>query len=266
MTKNTGHSSDSKVDAFDKRAQKLSKDRISLYNDASEHYPYVREKERQIVVDQLRLSPNQDICDAGAGGAYLSEGIEKALNGKCNITCIENSRNYFDTIPARYNKFLSSLNRIELPDSTFDRIGVLAGLHHMEYKADFFGEAYRMLRTSGRLVVADVQSDTPPAYFLNGPVDKFNPIGHDGRFFNKGEMSDLCRAAGFSQVGEMLCQFDWEFPDRQTLVEYCKALFGMARASLDEVEAAVNEYLEVYNTTQGVALGWSLVTVCADKA
>ncbi len=166
-------------DSFDRRAEKYTRNRIDLYNDAIRRLPHAREKERQLVIDQLRLACGQDICDVGAGGGYLSEGIDEALNGECRISCIENSQHFLDSIPDKYEKVLSSLNRVQLADGSFDRIAALAGLHHLEHKQDFFHEAYRLLKQTGRLVVADVLADSPQARFLNGPVDQFTDIGHD---------------------------------------------------------------------------------------
>ena len=44
-------------DRFDKRAAKYTRPRIALYNEAGSFLPHAREKERQLVIDQLRLSP-----------------------------------------------------------------------------------------------------------------------------------------------------------------------------------------------------------------
>lgn len=253
-------------DSFDKRAAKYTEERISSYNDATHFLPHAREKERQLVIDQLRLAPGHDICDVGAGGGYLSEGIDEALDGACNIVCVENSQHFLDSVPDRFQKVLSSLNKIPLPDSSFDRLAVLAGLHHLQRKEDFFSEAFRLLKNTGRMVIADVLADSPPARFLNGPVDQFTDIGHDGMFFERGDLTALSREAGFSRVGEMVCHFDWEFPDRRAMVQYCKSLFRMTKASLDEVDTAIRDHLEVRSTVQGVCLNWSLITVCADKS
>lgn len=252
-------------DRFDERASKYSRARIGLYNKATSFLPHAREKERQLVIDQLRLLPGLAVCDVGAGGGYLSEGIERATDGKCRIVCIENSRHFLDSIPGRFEKHLFSLNDIHLPDRSLDRIASLAGLHHLERKQDFFREAYRLLEEGGRLVVADVLAHTPPAEFLNGPVDRFTDIGHDGMFFERGELTDLCLDSGFTTVGEMYCQYTWDFPDHKSMRHYCSALFRMTKATLDEVDSAIRDHLEIIRTSRGVHLVWSLVTVCADK-
>jgi cyclopropane fatty-acyl-phospholipid synthase-like methyltransferase len=253
-------------DRFDERASKYTRARIELYNKATSILPHAREKERQLVIDQLRLSPGLTVCDVGAGGGYLSEGIEGATNGNCRIVCIENSQHFLDSIPGRFEKHLFSLHDIHLPDRSFDRIASLAGLHHLERKRDFFREAYRLLGEGGRLVVADVLAHTPPAEFLNGPVDRYTDIGHDGMFFERGELMDLCLDSGFSSVGEMYCQYTWDFPDHESMRSYCQTLFRMTKATPEEVDTAIRDHLEIIRTSRGVHLAWSLLTVSADKA
>jgi SAM-dependent methyltransferase len=253
------------VDRFDLRAQAYSPERVGQYNDAIRLFPLARAKERQLVIDRLDLRPGLVIVDAGAGGGYLSEGIFATLAGNCRIVCVENSQSYIDTIDARFETSLSSLSQIGLADCMADRVACLAGLHHQERKFDFFREAARILRPGGKLVVADVLADSPPARFLNVSVDRYTELGHDGMFTRLGEFSQMMHDAGLVDIHEQHEQFTWDLPDLPSLVLFCKMLFRMGRATVQQVKTELDRFLDITLSSAGAHLHWSLVCASGCK-
>ena len=253
-------------DRFDDRAQSYTPQRVGLFNDANRANPEVRETERQLLISRLDLAPGMVVCDVDAGGGYLAEGIDRALGGDVRVICVENSKSFLDSIDGRFDKVLSSLGQIELPSDSADRVCSLAGLHHQEHKAQFFAEAFRILKPAGRLVVADVLAGTPPAQFLNDSVDRFTDIGHDGMFVDRDEFRILLADAGFEQAEEQYEQFTWNISSRDHLVSFCRTLFRMNGASQAEVAAEIDRHLEVSESATGVHLHWSLIYAAGVRA
>ena len=246
-------------DAFDQRAAGFDVERISQYNHASAAYPAARETERRLLIDLLDVHHGQRICDITAGGGYLADGIHARLGGQCHICCVENSAHFSQSLPDRYERVHCSLSEITIESSSIDRVACLAGLHHQEDKQQFFNEAFRILRDGGKIGVGDVLSGSAPAQFLNIEVDRWSDLGHDGLFFEPGELTHLMQTAGFIDVIEQVHHYTWDLPNHAELIWFCKILFGMTKAELSDVEASINRYVPAERTTGIARMTWCLV-------
>jgi len=256
-------SSSRSSDPFDNRAAGYSAARVREFNEANERYPRARETERRLLIDLLDLSPGLRVCDVSAGGGYLSDGIRERLAGDCRIICLENSPEFCRSVPLRYQRVLSSLRDIALRDSSVDRVACLAGLHHQMDKERFFLEAHRILQPGGRIAVGDVLVGSAAARFLNEAVDRWSDLGHDGMFLVPGQLTVLLEEAGFAEIREELQDYTWSLPDFGELVWFCKTLFRMTRAGLDEVASELRRYLSIDVDGAGAHLHWSLVYATA---
>jgi len=103
-----------------------------------------------------------------------------------------------------------------------------------------------------------VQADTDVAAFLNTFVDAWTPGGHDGIFLQPGELSESLATAGFEPMSEELRQVPWEFPDEATMAMFCRTLFGLTKATVEQVHAGMKDYLRVEATATGVRFLWRL--------
>jgi hypothetical protein len=138
-------------------------------------------------------------------------------------------------------------------------------MHHVKDKARSLREFQRVLAPSGIAVIADVEEGTDTAGFLNGFVDRFNSMGHDGRFLN-GDFYQSTGASGFRLREVRRPSIHWNFDNRDEMAAFCTQLFGLDLAKMADVQAGIEEYLGCEDTREGVALNWQLSYAILDKA
>lgn len=235
------------------------------YNQAAKIHPRARDLERRILIDLLQIESHHLICDAPAGGGYLADGLCPLVQRTDQIICVEPSATFAAGVDPAYVTHVAPLDRLPLPDSTVDRVGSLAGLHHLGNKSAFVHEAHRILKPGGRIAFGDVLDGTPAARFLNGAVDRYTTTGHRGVFLRPGECQALLRAAGFQSARVVHRRYCWNFDSEEQMVRYCHSLFGMVRASYEEVRAALVESFDIRHDPDKVRLPWSLVYAAGVK-
>lgn len=235
------------------------------YNNASSIAPNAREEERAILIAMLRAGPDDVVCDVPSGGGYVADGIRPLLKDPRQIVCVEPSPVFAKGLDPAYRVHVGPIDRWPLADASVDRVASLAGLHHLDSKASLFHEAARALRPGGRMAVGDAMDATPVARFLNGAVDRYTTTGHDGRFLQPGELERLLKGAGFVDVVEVHRRYHWRFESAGQMARYCRALFGMVKASEDEVRFALEADFAVEKNGSGVMLPWSLSYASARK-
>jgi SAM-dependent methyltransferase len=158
--------------------------------------------------------------------------------------------------------------QVPLPiiDESVDRVGSMVGMHHLIDKLAFVRECARVLRPGGRVALSEVIVDSAVARFLNGAVHRFATNGHRGAFVRAGELCELLTAAGCVDVREERCDLHWVFPSTTEMVTFCYGLFGLSRASKEQVHDALFEYFDVQISDDGVRLPWTLVYSVGTKS
>ena len=250
MSSETTNTNPDYVDIFEARGD--------LYNEAAEIAPHAREIERQMLIDLLDIQPDDVVCDAPAGGGYLADSIGALVADPTQVVCVEPSVTFAQKIDPTFTSHVAPLDALPLDDGSMDRVGSLAGLHHLRDKATFFAEAFRVLKPGGLVAIADVVVGTPSAEFLNGAVDRYTSTGHRGEFLNENECATLLSAVGFEQVAEEHRKFHWEFGSMDELVTYCKVLFGMVEATEEQVREEILAVFPVEKDGDLTRLPWSL--------
>lgn len=242
-----------------KQYEEIFNERGAMYNKAMKLCPDARGKERDELIKRLQLQDDLLLCDIPAGGGFVADGICKLNNGNVDIVNIEPSLIFARGISLHHNSIVGRVELIPLASNSVDRVISLAGLHHIPDKQLLFNEVARILKPDGLFVVADVQDDTSPARFLNDAVNRLTETGHEGIFLEAGELTQRLTDAGFVNIREELVNYTWDFPNHETLVQYCLELFGMVRATLEQVDEEIQSALKVVIKEDSAHLEWCLV-------
>lgn len=238
--------------------------RGDAYHEAMTRWPAAREDELTLLLRSLRPQRGEVLVDAPAGGGYLAGWLPPGVR----YVAVETAPPFFARCPedAHRRRVLCPLSKLALPDASADVATSLAGLHHEPDVDAVLAELVRVLRPGGRLAVADVQLESPPARFLNGFVDAHSQLGHDGAFFDETLADRLCEA-GLHDVTLSPVPLRWRFPDASSMIAFLRLLFGVDRATDAEIGAAIEELLGTEPLPAGgVALRWELLTATGRKA
>ncbi|MFH2201690.1 MAG: methyltransferase domain-containing protein [Elusimicrobiota bacterium] len=111
-----------------------------------------------------RLGPGLDLLDVGFGFAdqdmFWAEkfGLRKIVGLNITASQVHKARERVRErgLADRIELLRGSATEMPMPDGTFDRVTALETAFHYNTRADFFREAYRVLRRGGRLATADV--------------------------------------------------------------------------------------------------------------
>jgi SAM-dependent methyltransferase len=92
--------------------------------------------------------------------------------------------------------------RLLVRDDVLDSVLLAYGTHHIprQDRPAVVAEAYRVLKSGGRLVLHDFDENSSVARWFADVVDRYSPAGHRYEHFTPGEMEGYFVGAGFADV------------------------------------------------------------------
>jgi SAM-dependent methyltransferase len=232
--------------------------RGAAYHGAMAACPHARDAEFLAVLEPLAGRAGL-LCDMPSGGGYLAAYLPRGMG----YVGVDPSDDFIHACPEGVDRIKAAIAQVPLGDGSVDFIVSLAALHHEPDPPAVFREMRRLLKPGGRVVIADAAVDTPPARFLNGFVNKNNPMGHDGHFLDD-QTAGLIEATGFAIVDDALVDMPWVFDSLAEAGEFCRQLFWMP--ALDAGAVADAMYREIgFEVIDGRPhLRWALRRIVCD--
>jgi SAM-dependent methyltransferase len=235
------------------------------YNRAESISPTARQEELDTLLRHAAMFSEATVVDIPAGGGAVARRIEQLGLPHHAIVCVEPSEIFAAAIPGHLRVLHNPLHEIALADHSVDLILSLAGLHHIIDRRPVYREWFRVLKPKGQLVVADVLEGTPTARFLNGFVHEHCHTGHEGAFIRANEFTECLAEAGFRTASDALRDVPWRFADRSQLGRFCRTLFKVDKATVEEVVKGVATYIGISGNDNGVSMEWQLQYASAFK-
>lgn len=217
-----------------------------LYHQAMLEQPEARACEFERLFDLAPLR-GDTVLDAPAGGGYLG----RRVAGRARVTPVEFTHGFSPTIPV-----VDMASDWDL--GQFDRVVCLAALHHIPDQPAFTRRLMRHVRPGGMLHLADVRAGSPLTAFLDEFVGRFNGTGHEGRYLDTA--AQWLRSLGIiRRADEVACP--WHFRTVDELLVFCMRLFGLLDCPQAALREALESFVGIRTTPQGVALDWRLAYV-----
>jgi SAM-dependent methyltransferase len=229
------------------------------YHQAMAASPRARDAEFHAVLEPLDMQPSALLCDLPSGGGYLAEFLPSGVG----YVGVDPSHDFIDACPPGLKRVQADVTNVPLDNGSVDAIVSLAALHHEPDLAAVFREMRRLLKTGGRAVIADVAANTTPAVFLNGFVDRNNPMGHEGHFLDE-RLPGLLEGARFVIADDRLIETPWRFDSLQEAGEFCRKLFYMPSLDAAAVADAMEREIGLELTGEKPRVRWMLRRVVCD--
>ncbi len=230
------------------------------YHEAMRRHPQARREEFANVIRLADIGTGQQVCDVPSGGSYLADFI---TTPDVSVVSVETSE-VFAVSGAQPAIICEDLTRLPFESASFDRVVSLAGLHHVDDRGSFYREIARVLKPGGLLCAADVPAGSSVDEFLNGFVDRHNPMGHRGVFFSDSEPG-LIRDAPLSVTGDERLPYSWHFGSLEEMVDFCRGLFGIDLASDPEIDEGIGQTVGYEVDGSGCRMNWELRFITARK-
>lgn len=242
--------------------EEIFEKRGHLYHKAMTLYSQARREEFNNMIEIANIRVGDLICDIPSGGGYL----KNFMNKKVEIVSIETSRAFAKLCRDNGNSDVLHANLDNLPIKTnsVDRVLTLAGLHHVENKLTFYGESYRILKNNGILCIADAWRGGMVSMFLDVFVNEHNSMGHQGAYLDETTKGDL-EKCGFGVSYLSSIKYHWRFDSLDDMVTYVQLLFGIDKASYEEVLYGITKYLGYSLINKKYCLNWELTFYRAVK-
>lgn len=229
--------------------------RVDSFLYAINKYPNCYDNELLIAIEMLDPKSYDTIVNLGGGGINLNKFLNKDIN----------------YIPLEFNSEFSkicniplcSFNQLPFQNDTIDKFLILALLHHftIEERDILYKEIFRSLKKDGVFVLSDVIINSKQDIWLNQVVDKFNPFGHKGKFFDENDKNLLLKNNFDVKVSHK--KYFWEFTDENEMIQFMKHLFYL---QIDNQKC-----LELLNNTFNISINnkysleWELIYFICKK-
>lgn len=232
--------------------------RADAYTYAVETYQHVMDNEFKTAVEVSNIQSSDIVINIPAACVPIHKYFD--IRPKSYIE-YETNKSFAERVHIHHCSFFT----IPEADTSIHKIISLASLHHMSVneRDTFYKECQRLLYQGGQLIIGDVQDASKEAIWLNDFVNTYNSSGHNGLFWSEADRN-LLEQNGFA-VDIQLKTYPWVFDTKHAMVDFCTHLFGLDKATYEEVYNGIETYLQPKYINDKYFIEWHLLYFIATK-
>ena len=158
-----------------------------------------------------------------------------------------------------WNIVKTDYNLDGIPSAYFDVVLSIAGIHHLDNdeQLQFLIATRRVLKTHGRLLMAEVKDDSRTSHFLDQFVGKYTGTGHTGNYL-KGDFVSVAALAGYETIKRETIVCPWVFANEDHLFNWTGKFFGISNISKKILLSQVGEILGLSKENEALTVNWEL--------
>jgi ubiquinone/menaquinone biosynthesis C-methylase UbiE len=214
--------------------------------------------------DLLKPQAGMNILDVGCGAGKLSFLFNEYTNGTAKITGGDFSEELLDKAREKNKKigskidfqFLDFNKQLNFPDNTFDLCTSAFAIYYASDLDFTFGEAHRVLKSSGRLFVSGPLPENKQMFYdiiKEATHATIPPMPGSSRF--KGEIFNTINRI-FTKTELHKFENHLTFPEVAPFIDYVRASLGEDRKLWTSMFKGKDEYEALIGKIEAVAQKW----------
>ncbi|MEL6595968.1 MAG: methyltransferase domain-containing protein [Pseudomonadota bacterium] len=241
--------------------------RSSDYRDALQQYADAWRPDIACMKRFLNPKRGERILEIGAGNGYFSLAIAQELGPDGLLIASDPSVDQLSDLEQHAQDdnirvMATPAETLEIGLKDCDAVWSRGAIHHVLDKTATFTRCGEVVRSGGRMVIADIFAGTPLARYFDSFIARSCSTGHEVAFLSKEFADSLCALTGWAppKFHDMITP--WEFETRADIGEFLHLLFSATDdySPGDCVDAA-DDFLSVTETGSGWALMWPMTVM-----
>lgn len=239
----------------------FTRKRSEMYRYALRKYPNVRYEDIQAMQKHLKPEKHETILEVGAGSGFFSH----AISEHCKKIIVSDP-SHDQLVGVELDTVVSVPENIVLPKRSIDAIWSFGAMHHSFNKVASFKNFYQLMKPGGRVVIADVFSNSLLSKHFDLFVSRYCVTGHEVSFWSDSFVESVAALSSFKLVYIERLDQRWWFDSEMELGDFLYNLHGMTASTPRDCFESAKQVLGVGWENQKLFLNWPMKVFMLEKS
>lgn len=240
--------------------------RSGLYKECLREFPHARDEDIEIMKKYLMPKNNETILEVGAGDGFFSAILADSIK---RLIVSDPSEEQLQGVKDLNKKNIQIVvgggDSLNLEKETVDAVWSFGSLHHCFDKTRYFQKFAQILKSSGRLVIADVYHGSNLAKHFDVQVAKYCITGHEVAFWTDDFAESLCFLSGFDKPQIHKLNINWKFETKEEIGVFLYKIHAMIKTTPEECLRGADKILGIKKKNGLYCLNWPMKIMVSKK-